>query len=196
MKPIKLALFASGTGSNAETIIKYFEHKTIVEIVFVLSNKAQAPIVAKAQSLGVKVIVCTNQEVEDQGFLVNLCKTYEIDYIILAGFLRKIPDALIHAYPEKIINIHPSLLPKYGGAGMYGKFVHEAVLAAKETVTGISIHYVSEEFDSGRIITQFSVALTPDDTVGVIQEKVHQLEHLHFAPTIEQEILNMWGCDF
>ena len=192
MKPIKLALFASGTGSNAETIIKYFEHKTIVEIVFVLSNKAQAPIVAKAQSLGVKVIVCTNQEIEDQGFLVNLCKTYEIDYIILAGFLRKIPDELIAAFPEKIINIHPSLLPKYGGSGMYGVHVHQAVKDGNEKETGISIHYVSEEFDTGRIIAQFVVLIISEDTVESIQEKVHQLEHQHFAPTIEREILNLF----
>ena len=115
----------------------------------------------------------------------------EIDYIILAGFLRKIPNTLITAYPEKIINIHPSLLPKYGGEGMYGKFVHEAVLAAKEKESGISIHYVSEEFDSGRIIAQYRIALGDNETVETIQEKVRQLEHQHFAPTIAREILDM-----
>ncbi len=191
MKPIKIALFASGTGSNAETIIRYFEHHSAVEIVFVLSNKSHAPIVEKAKSLGVSLIICNNQQVEDESYLVNLCKSQDIDYIILAGFLRKIPDTLIAFYPEKIINIHPSLLPKFGGAGMYGKFVHEAVIAAHEKETGISIHYVSEEFDSGRIIAQFSVPIQIDDTVEAIQEKVHQLEHQHFAPTIEREILDM-----
>ena len=191
MKPIKLALFASGTGSNAESIIRYFEHKFSVEVVFVLSNKVHAPIVEKATSLGVHVVVCSNQQVEDTSYLVELCQVHQIDYIILAGFLRKIPDALIQAYPEKIINIHPSLLPKYGGARMYGKFVHEAVLAAKETESGISIHYVSEEFDSGRIIAQFAVPIMSEDTVESIQQKVHQLEHQHFAPTIERVILNL-----
>ncbi len=191
MKPIKLALFASGTGSNAEIIIRYFANNPSVEVVFVLSNKEEAPIVSKANSLGVSVTVCTNKEVEDASFLVHLCDSKEIDYIILAGFLRKIPNTLIAVYTEKIINIHPSLLPKYGGAGMYGKYVHEAVLAAKEHETGISIHYVSEEFDSGRIIAQYSVPLLSNETIETIQEKVHQLEHEHFAPTIAREILDM-----
>ena len=192
MKPIKIALFASGTGSNAETIIRFFEHNSAIEIVFVLSNKAQAPIVEKAKLLGVSVVTCSNHQVEDPTYLVGLCQKDAIDYIILAGFLRKIPDALIAAYSEKIINIHPSLLPKFGGAGMYGKYVHEAVIAAHEKQTGISIHYVSEEFDSGRIIAQFSVAVLTDDTVETIQEKVHQLEHQHFAPTIEREIFGLF----
>jgi phosphoribosylglycinamide formyltransferase-1 len=188
MKPIKIALFASGTGSNAEKIIQYFAQTTLVEVVFVLSNKVNAPIVSSAKALGVSVIVCTNTEIEDPSFLVHLCKDHDIKYIILAGFLRKIPDTLIVAYPEKIINIHPSLLPKYGGAGMYGRNVHAAVYAAKEKETGISIHYVSEEFDSGRIIAQYSVAIKAEDTIDTIQEKVHHLEHQHFAPTIEREI--------
>lgn len=191
MKPIKIALFASGTGSNAETIIRFFEQHPTIEVVFVLSNKEQAPIVEKAKSLGVQVVICSNNDVEDASYLVNLCKNQAIDYIILAGFLRKIPDSLIAAYPEKIINIHPSLLPKYGGAGMYGKFVHEAVLKAQEKETGITIHFVSEEFDSGRIIAQFSVPVLMNDTIETIQKKVHQLEHQHFAPMIEREILDM-----
>ncbi len=188
MNPIKIALFASGTGSNAEKIIQYFAQSTLVEVVFVLSNKENAPIVSSAKALGVSIFLCTNTEIEDPSFLVRLCKEQDIKYIILAGFLRKIPDVLIAAYPEKIINIHPSLLPKYGGAGMYGRYVHAAVYAAKEKVTGISIHYVSEEFDSGRIIAQYSVAIKAEDTIDTIQEKVHHLEHQHFAPTIEREI--------
>jgi phosphoribosylglycinamide formyltransferase-1 len=191
MKPVKIALFASGTGSNAETIIRYFEHNSAVEIVFVLSNKAEAPIVNKAKSLGVRVLTCTNRDVENASYLLDLCRSEQIQYIILAGFLRKIPDTLIAAYPEKIFNIHPSLLPKYGGAGMYGKHVHQAVKEAGETETGITIHYVSAEFDSGRIIAHYSVLLTEDDTVDSIQEKVHQLEHRYFAKTIEREIINL-----
>ncbi len=191
MKPIKIALFASGTGSNAETIIRFFEYHLAIEIVFVLSNNEQAPIVEKAKSLGVPLVICTNHQVENSTYLVELCKSYAIDYIILAGFLRKIPDSLIVTYPEKIINIHPSLLPKFGGKGMYGKFVHEAVLAAQEKETGISIHYVSEEFDAGRIIAQFAIPVLKHDTVVTIQKKVHQLEHQHFAPTIEREILGL-----
>jgi len=190
MKPIKIALFASGTGSNAEKIIQYFAKSTLVDIVFVLSNKENAPIVSSAKAMGVSVVVCTNSEIENPSFLVRLCKEQDIQYIILAGFLRKIPDTLIAAYPEKIINIHPSLLPKYGGAGMYGMYVHTAVYAAKEKETGITIHYVSEEFDTGRIIAQYKVAIIENDTVETIQAKVHQLEHQNFAPTIEKELLN------
>jgi len=189
VKSIKLALFASGTGSNVESILQYFENKSEVDIVFVLSNKADAPVVSKAKSFGVSVVTCSNTDVESPNFLSNICRSNNIDFIILAGFLRKIPNELINAYPEKIINIHPSLLPKYGGAGMYGAKVHEAVLAAHELETGISIHYVSEEFDSGRIIAQYKVAITEKDTVTSIQEKVHQLEHEHFAPTIERVII-------
>ncbi len=191
MKPIKTAIFASGTGSNAETIIRYFANKPNVEVVFLLSNKESAPIVQKAKSLGVSVLVCSNKDVEDTDFLLRLCVSNEINYIVLAGFLRKIPNTLIAAYPEKIINIHPSLLPKYGGEGMYGKFVHEAVLTAKEKETGITIHYVSEEFDSGRIIAQYRVTLSENETVETIQNKVQQLEQAYFAPTIAREILDM-----
>lgn len=191
MKPIKTAIFASGTGSNAETIIRYFANKPNVEVVFLLSNKESAPIVQKAKSLGVSVLVCSNKDVEDTDFLLRLCVSNEINYIVLAGFLRKIPNTLIAAYPEKIINIHPSLLPKYGGEGMYGKFVHEAVLTAKEKETGITIHYVSEEFDSGRIIAQYRVTLSENETVETIQNKVQQLEQAYFAPTIARKILDM-----
>ncbi len=188
MKPIKLALFASGTGSNAESIIRYFEHKSTVEVVFVLSNKVHAPIVEKATSLGVHVVVCSNQEVEDTSYLVQLCQAHQIDYIILAGFLRKIPDTLIQTYPEKIINIHPSLLPKYGGAGMYGLKVHQAVKEAGETESGITIHYVSEHFDEGQRIAQFYTTISETDSPDEIQQKIHQLERTYFPIVVEKEI--------
>lgn len=189
MKTKNLALFASGTGSNALSIIQHFEGNPKVNVAFILCNKTTAPIVERAKSLHQRVILCTNAEVEQPHFLVNLCKENEIDLIILAGFLRKIPTNLILAYPEKIINIHPSLLPKFGGAGMYGAHVHQAVKDANEKETGISIHYVSEEFDTGRIIAQFSVLLNSQDTIVTIQEKVQKLEQIHFARIIEQEIV-------
>jgi phosphoribosylglycinamide formyltransferase-1 len=189
MKSVNLAIFASGTGTNAVSIIRHFESNTNVNIAFILSNKITAPIVERAKSFDKKVIICSNEEVEEQHFLVDLCLKHEIDYIILAGFLRKIPTNLIHAYPEKIINIHPSLLPKFGGAGMYGKHVHQAVKEANEEETGISIHFVSEEFDSGRIIAQYATVLSSSDTADMIQEKVHKLEQQYFAITIEHEIL-------
>jgi phosphoribosylglycinamide formyltransferase 1 len=192
MKTKNIAIFASGSGTNAVNILQHFAGNPAVNVSFILCNKAAAPIVEKAKSLNQRLILCTNAEIEQPRFLVNHCKENQIDYIILAGFLRKIPTELINTFPEKIINIHPSLLPKYGGAGMYGAHVHQAVKDANEKETGISIHYVSEEFDTGRIIAQFSIALDQSDTIQTIQEKVQKLEHQHFAPTIEREILDLF----
>lgn len=189
MNPTRIALFASGNGSNALNIIKYFEGNSAVEVAFVLANSSKAGVIQAVQQFGVKTIVCTNEEAENDDFLVSKCKEHQIDFIILAGFLRKIPGTLIQAFPERIINIHPSLLPKYGGKGMYGRFVHEAVALNKETESGITIHFVNEEFDKGRVIAQFSVHLSEGDTPTSIQSKVQQLEHQHFAPVIEKTIL-------
>ena len=132
MTKMKLALFASGNGSNAIAIIKHFEKHKGVDVALVLSNKSNAPIVQKAEDLGIKVVTVTNEEASNPIILLNLMEDYSIDYIILAGYLRKIPSDLIENYQDKIINIHPSLLPKYGGKGMYGKFVHEKVIENKE----------------------------------------------------------------
>jgi len=189
MNPTRIALFASGNGSNALNIIKYFEGSSAVDVAFVLANSSKAGVVNAAQQLGVKTIVCTNDEAENEDYFVSICKENQIDFIILAGFLRKIPASLIQAFPERIINIHPSLLPKYGGKGMYGRFVHEAVALNKEKESGITIHFVNEEFDKGRVIAQFSVHLGEEDTPTSIQSKVQQLEHQHFAPVIEKTIL-------
>ncbi len=191
MKKIRLGIFASGTGSNAARIIDYFKEKSAFEVSFVLTNKPQAPVVDKTIKRNIKLITCSNQELDLPNFLVELCSLNKIDYIILAGFLRKIPADLIHSYKQRIINVHPSLLPKFGGAGMYGLNVHTAVKQAGELESGITIHYVSENFDEGQRIAQFYTDINSSDTVDQIQAKIHQLEQIYFPMVIEQEILRI-----
>jgi len=189
MTKIKLALFASGSGSNAINIIDHFSNHPSIEIGFLLSNKKEAPIVEKAQKKGVKVLVFSNDEVADGNFLSQVCLDNDIQYIVLAGYLRKIPVELLQNYSEKMINLHPALLPKFGGQGMYGNNVHKAVVEAKETETGITIHFVNEHFDKGRKIAQFYCALNQTDTFELVQAKVQNLEHAYFPIVIEKTIL-------
>ncbi len=189
MTKIKLALFASGSGSNALNIIDHFSNHSSVEIGFVLTNKNDAPVIEKANVKGVEVLVFSNDEVADGEFLSKVCLEKGINFIILAGYLRKIPAELLHNYSEKMINVHPALLPKFGGQGMYGNNVHKAVIDAKETETGITIHYVNEHFDEGRKIAQFHCALNETDTVESVQAKVQRLEHAYFPFVIEKTIL-------
>jgi phosphoribosylglycinamide formyltransferase-1 len=185
-----LAIFASGTGSNASRLIDYFKGHPNFEVSFVLTNKPQAPVVNKTVQRGIKLISCTNQEIDQPDYLVNLCKNEKVDYIVLAGFLRKIPSDFIRYYDKHIINVHPSLLPKFGGAGMYGLNVHTAVKESGEIESGITIHYVSEHFDEGQRIAQFMLTIDRNDTVEQIQSKIHHLEQVYFPIIIEQEILN------
>ncbi|HNR85721.1 MAG TPA: phosphoribosylglycinamide formyltransferase [Taishania sp.] len=188
MKKVKLALFASGTGSNAINIIRYFKNDATVEVGFVLCNKPEAKIVTSAQDENIPVVLVSNQEVEEGQKIVELCQKEAIDYIILAGFLRKIPVALIEKYPHHIINIHPSLLPKYGGKGMYGANVHKEVLKNNESESGITIHVVNAEFDKGEILAQFKCTLSENETLESLQQKIHQLEHTNFPQVIENTI--------
>lgn len=188
---MNLAIFASGAGSNALNIIRFFKDSETVKINFVLSNKQDATIVTSAKEEGVNVVVVSNQDVEEGGKIVGLCESNKIDYIILAGFLRKIPEQLIVLYPNRIINIHPSLLPKYGGKGMYGANVHKAVLENKEKESGITIHYVNSEFDKGEIIAQFKCTIDDNETLESLQQKIHQLEHSNFPLIIEKAMANL-----
>ncbi len=190
MNKIKLALFASGTGSNVIRFIEYFKNHSTIEISFVLTNKKDAPVIEKVQAISkIPILIFDNTTVEDGQKLIDICTIHKIDYVILAGYLRKIPAIFAEHYHNKIINVHPSLLPKYGGKGMYGKFVHEAVLANHEKETGISIHFVNEEFDEGKIIAQFKAELIPNETLESLQEKIHLLEHEHFPRTVEKVII-------
>lgn len=184
----RLAIFASGTGSNALNIIQSFSSLSSIEVAFVLSNNPSAKIVNAAKEIGVNVELVSNEEVSTGKAIVDLCKREQIDYIVLAGFLRKIPSELIALYPNKIINIHPSLLPKYGGKGMYGANVHAAVLENKEKESGITIHFVNEEFDKGEIIAQFRCPISEVETLASLQEKIHALEQANFPTVIKNTI--------
>ncbi len=187
--PIRLAIFVTGSGTNCENIINYFEDKPEVEIPIVVSSRPDAYALVRAQKLGVPTAVITRQQFMDEPRLV-VQTVRGCDYIILAGFLPKIPTYLIDQFPNRIINIHPALLPKFGGKGMWGHHVHEAVKAAGETMSGITIHFVNPELDAGEHIAQFSVKLDPDDSPEDIADKVHDLEMKHYPLVIEQVIKN------
>ena len=190
MNKKSIALFASGNGSNAVNLIRFFQNHPQIEVKTLICNKPDAPVVSKAESLGVEVLVFNNEEFESGLTVLQELDYRSIDWIVLAGFLRKIPINIIRGYQNRIINIHPSLLPKYGGKGMYGKFVHNAVIEAKELKSGISIHLVNEEFDEGEILAQFETELTGNDTCDSLAEKIHTLEHKHFPIIVEQTVLN------
>lgn len=190
MNKVRLALFASGSGSNVMNILNYFKGHKQVEIVFVLTNNPQALVVEKAQAFGVRVDVLSNEIVENGTILTTICEAASIDYVILAGYLRKIPADFIHSFTQKIINIHPSLLPKFGGKGMYGDNVHKAVLAESEVETGITIHFVNEEFDKGELIAQFSCKVAVNDTLATLKEKIQALEQVNFPIVIEKTVIN------
>ena len=181
-----IAIFVSGSGTNCENLIRHFEHSDFVKSALVISNKPDAYALVRAERLGVPTAVITKAQLNNPDEMLPLLQNYDIQFIVLAGFLPLIPDYLIDAYPHKIINLHPALLPKFGGKGMWGHHVHEAVKAARETETGMTVHYVTPVCDAGEIIAQFRVALSPDDTVDDIAEKEHQLEMQHFPEVVEQ----------
>lgn len=182
-----LAILVSGSGTNCENIIRYFKDNDAINVKVVISNRADAYALTRAENLGVKNMVITRRQFMEEPQYV-LSQVEGCDYIILAGFLLKVPDYLIEAFPQRIINLHPALLPKYGGKGMYGHHVHEAVKAAGETETGITIHYVNNVIDGGQIIEQFKTSLTPDDTIEDIEQKIHVLEQENFPQVIERAL--------
>lgn len=185
---VNIAIFVSGGGTNCENIIKYFEGSEKVRIVLVVSNKASAGAIARAERLGVPAIVVPKAKFNDPEEILPLLKEYSVDFIVLAGFLLVVPDFLIEEYEHRMLNLHPALLPKYGGMGMYGHHVHEAVKAAGEKETGMTVHWVSKDVDGGEIIAQFSTPLVPEDTPDDIAAKEHVLEMEHFPKVIEEVI--------
>lgn len=185
----RVAIFASGTGSNAVNLIKYFKDDEAIEIAFVLSNNSSAKVLDSAKELGVKTYCFSNAEVNDGVHLLNLCKDNKIDWIVLAGYLRLIPTDLIREFDQRMINLHPSLLPKYGGKGMYGGHVHKAVIANGESESGITIHYVNEEFDDGNIIAQFHCQLNESDDIHTLESKIRTLEQAYLPVVIQNTIL-------
>ena len=190
MSTIKLAIFVSGGGTNCENIIRYFLLRPWAEISVVVSSREDAYALVRAERFGIPTHVITKQQLEEEArHVMDIVK--DCDYIILAGFLLKIPQYLIMQFPKRIINIHPALLPKFGGKGMWGHHVHEAVKAAGETQSGITIHFVNENLDEGEHIAQFATPISPSDTPDDIAAKVHELEMAHFPQVIEAVIK---GC--
>ncbi len=188
MQRINIAVFASGSGSNFENLATYFNACIRVRVALLVCNKSDAFVLERARRLGVPSAVVTKAELQQPEVVMPLMRKYDIGFVVLAGFLPLIPDYLIDAFPRRMVNIHPSLLPKYGGKGMWGHHVHEAVFAAGETETGMTVHWVTPQCDGGDIIAQHRVALSPQDTPDDIAHKEHLLEMEHF-PRIIEEIL-------
>ena len=184
--PIHIAIFASGAGSNARKIIEYFENKGLrIKVSLIVCNVPNAGVLEIAKEKGIPSLIINKTDFTATGYVESL-QNADINFIVLAGFLWKVPEVLVRAYPKAIINIHPALLPKYGGKGMYGARVHEAVIAAGEKESGITIHWVNEHYDEGTIIFQASCSIDANDTADTLANKIHALEHAHFAPTIEK----------
>lgn len=186
----QLAIFASGTGSNAARIIEHFRHHPTIKVSLIVCNKPGAGVLGVAESEGVPVLQIGKERFFSGDAYVDELQKRGISLLVLAGFLWKIPVALIRAFPGRIVNIHPALLPKFGGKGMYGRTVHEAVIAADEKETGITIHYVDEQYDHGAPIFQARVIVEPADTPETLAKKVHLLEYEHF-PRVIEEVLDL-----
>jgi phosphoribosylglycinamide formyltransferase-1 len=186
---IKIAIFASGSGSNAERIVEFFNAKDEIEVSLILTNNPTAGVIERAQRLNIPVVIFNKKVFSKTDKIVEMLQLQSIDWVILAGFLWLVPKNLIKAFENRMINIHPALLPKYGGKGMWGHHVHEAVVANKEVETGITIHYVNENYDEGKIIFQAKCAVTETDSAEEVAQKIHLLEYQYFPEIIYKEIL-------
>lgn len=188
MSNFRICIFASGSGTNAEAIIKYFQHHSSIKVELILSSNPTAAVLEKAKKANVESVVFTKSQFSESDEVVQLLQAHGITHLVLAGFLLLIPKNLIAAFPNKIINIHPALLPKFGGKGMYGLKVHEAVKKAGEKETGITIHEVNEKYDEGKILFQASCEVVPSDTPQQIAAKVQTLEHENYPRVVEKWI--------
>jgi phosphoribosylglycinamide formyltransferase 1 len=188
---VRIAVFASGTGTNAQKLIDYFRDSQTASVALIVCNKPGAGVLSIAEKEGIPTLLIEKEPFfRGDGYVPQL-KEKDIDFLVLAGFLWKIPQTLIAAYPRRIVNIHPALLPKFGGKGMYGQYVHEAVLQAGEVESGITIHYVDEQYDNGDIIFQTACPILADDTPETIANRIHHLEHLHYPRVVEETIMNI-----
>ena len=181
----RIAIFASGSGSNAQKIMEHFKRSADAEVVLVLTNNPNAYVLQRADNFEIPTHIFSNTEFYKTDNVIRLLKNLQVDLVVLAGFLWLVPPALLSAFPNKVINIHPALLPKYGGKGMYGDHIHKAVLEAGEEESGITIHFVNENYDEGEILNQSKFRIDPGDTLEVIKFKIQQLEHHHFPRVIE-----------
>jgi phosphoribosylglycinamide formyltransferase 1 len=185
----KVAVFASGAGSNAQKIIDHFKGHARIKIALIVCNKPEAGVLTIAAKEQIPALIIEKEKFFRGNGYVDELKQQGIDFIVLAGFLWKIPVSIIHAYTQRIINIHPALLPNYGGKGMYGRFVHEAVMAAKDSESGISIHFVDELYDHGQLIFQARCSIDTNDTPDTLAQKIHALEHAHY-PLVVEKVIN------
>ncbi len=186
MKTKNIVLFASGSGSNVENIVRYFQDSPDIVISAVLTNNKKAKVLERCDRLAISGLYFNRIAFYDNNCVQDILKVFNPDLIVLAGFLWKLPEKIIRAFPDRIINIHPALLPKYGGKGMYGSKVHQAVKSNGDTETGITIHYVNENYDEGAIIHQAKTTISADDDVAQIAQKVHALEYEYFPMIIEK----------
>ena len=187
----RIAIFASGSGSNAQKIMEHFKRHTEAEVVLILTNNPSAYVLQRADNFEIPSHIFTRQEFYDTDDVIRMLKTLQVDLIVLAGFLWLVPPDLLQAFPNKIINLHPALLPKYGGKGMYGDNVHKAILANNEEESGITIHFASEQFDEGEIIHQSKFKIEPGDNLEMVKFKGQQLEHQYFPKVIENLLKKM-----
>jgi phosphoribosylglycinamide formyltransferase-1 len=186
-----ITIFASGAGSNAQEIINYFRGSKEIKVGFIVCNKPGAGVLSIAEKEGIKVLLIEKERFfKGDGYVPDL-QNEKTGLIVLAGFLWKIPQSLIDAYPRRIINIHPAILPKYGGKGMYGSYVHQSILNAGEVESGITVHYVDEQYDNGDIIFQTGCPVLEDDTAETLSQRIHQLEHLHYPRVVEEVLKNI-----
>ncbi|WP_299394287.1 phosphoribosylglycinamide formyltransferase [uncultured Gelidibacter sp.] len=186
----RIVIFASGSGTNAENLINYFHNRETGSVIQVLTNNPHAKVLDRCKNLKVSALSFNRIAFTQSDDVLNILKASKPDLIVLAGFLWKFPDFILHEFPNKVINIHPALLPKFGGKGMYGSFVHEAVVANKETETGITIHYVNEHYDEGAIIFQQKCEVSTTDTAETVAAKIHDLEMEHFPQVVEKLLLS------
>jgi len=185
----KIAIFASGSGTNAQNIAEYFKTSENIRVSLILSNKPDAYVLERAINLDIPFLVFTRKDFYESSYILEVLQDYQIDFIVLAGFLWFVPENILRAFPRKIINIHPALLPNHGGKGMYGDRVHQAVIRSGDKKTGITIHFVNDHYDEGEVIFQDSFDVLPDDTAESIARKVHTLEYKHF-PRVIGEVIN------
>lgn len=190
-KKTRLAIFASGAGSNAQKLIDHFRNADSASVALIVCNKLGAGVLGIAEKEGLPSLLIEKERFFRGDAYLPVFNEAGIDFLVLAGFLWKVPSALINAYPRRIVNIHPALLPKFGGKGMYGQYVHEAVLQAGERESGITIHYVDEHYDNGDIIFQTACPILDGDTPDAIAQRIHQLEHLHYPRVVEEALKNI-----
>ncbi len=190
--PIKLAIFASGAGTNTENLIQYFKENENIEVAVIISNRSKAGVTDIASKYDVPHYLVTKEEFDTSEKALQILKGMEIDLIVLAGFLIKVPDSILNAYPGKVLNIHPALLPDFGGKGMYGKYVHEAVIASGKKESGITIHLVNENYDEGKVLFQVKAILDEGETSESLAQKIQALEHEHFPKEVEKYCLEQF----